>query len=83
MAADGQHTVGQFVEQMAMQYEGGPPSGLREQIFQVVSELGGEGIIRFHEREEEMPVYFREDYFSQPPEIWREKMRTDGLINLE
>ena len=39
LAADGQHTVGQFVENMASQFEGGQPASLTEQIQQSISDL--------------------------------------------
>ena len=45
MAADGEHTIGEFVQHMGSQYEGGTPPGLREQIHGIVNELAAEGIL--------------------------------------
>jgi hypothetical protein len=32
LAADGQHTIGEFVQNLAKQYDDGPPSGLERQV---------------------------------------------------
>jgi hypothetical protein len=80
MAADGVHTVGQFIEQMGMQYEGRPPAGLAEQIRDIVGTLIDQGILRTHEQPESLPPYLAEEYFKQPPEVRKAQMETDGRI---
>jgi hypothetical protein len=80
MAADGEHTVDAFVRQMASDYEGGMPSGLREQIHGIIDVLASEGILRVHEQPQPLPPYFAEEYFEQPPEVRKAQMEADGLI---
>jgi hypothetical protein len=80
MAADGEHTVDEFVRHMGSQYEGGMPPGLREQIHGIINELAGEGILRIHEQPKPLPPYFAEDHFQQPPEVRKAQMEADGLI---
>jgi hypothetical protein len=80
-AADGQHTIEQFVQHMGQQYPQGMPKGLREQICQIIDELIGEGILRLHNEPKELPRYFAEDSFSVPPDILKAQMQADGLIS--
>lgn len=79
LAADGEHTVGEFVQAMGRQYPK-PPAGLREQIHDLVRVLVGEGIVRLHPRSVPLPPYFAEDYFAETPETRAAQMRRDGLI---
>lgn len=81
MSADGEHTVGDFVIQMAAQYEAGEPAGLREQIHEIMGTLIEEGIIRLHEEPEPLPTYFAEEYFEQDAEIRNQQMQADGLVD--
>ena len=80
MAADGEHTVEDFVRHMGSQYEGGMPPGLREQIHGIINELTNEGILRLHEQPKPLPAYFEEEYFQQPPDVRKAQMEADGLI---
>ena len=80
MAADGEHTVGEFVAHMGSQYEDGMPSGLREQIHGIINELSAEGILRIHEQPQALPPYFAEEYFEQTAEVRKAQMKADGLI---
>lgn len=80
MAADGQHTVDEFVRHMGSEYEGGMPPGLREQIHGIINELAGEGIVRIHDQPKPLPPYFAEEYFQQPPDVRKAQMEADGLI---
>lgn len=79
MAADGEHTIDEFVQHMGAQYEGGMPTGLREQIHGVISDLAAEGILRLHEQPQPLPPYFAEEYFEQPPEVRKAQLEADGL----
>lgn len=81
MSADGEHTVDEFVSNMAGQYEGGAPAGLREQIHEIIGTLIEEGILRLHEEREPLPAYFAEEYFEQDAEIRKQQMQADGLID--
>ena len=68
MAADGQQTVGDFIKQMASQYEGDAPVELRQQIIGAISDLVGEGLVRIHDQPESLPRHLaRED--SRPARI--------------
>jgi hypothetical protein len=80
MAADGEHTVEEFVRHTGSQYEGGMPAGLREQIHGIIEELAAEGILRIHEQPKRLPPYFAEEYFQQPPEVRKAQMEADRLI---
>jgi hypothetical protein len=80
MAADGTHTVDEFVRHMGSQYAGGVPPGLREQIHGIIRELVTEGILKVHDQPQPLPAYFAEDYFQQPPDVRKTQMETDGLI---
>lgn len=80
MAADGEHTIGQFLDEMGAQYEGGTPAGLREQIHGLIAVLFGEGIIRLHSEAKPLPPYFATDAFKQDPQVIAAQMRADGLI---
>ena len=80
MAADGEHTVEEFVQHMGSQYEGGIPPGLREQIHDVITALADEGILCVHEEPRPLPPYFAEEYFQQAPEVRKAQMEADGLI---
>jgi hypothetical protein len=80
MAADGEHTVDDFVRHMGSQYEGGIPPGLREQIHGIINELASEGIIRLHPQPKPLPPYFAEQYFQQPPDVRKAQMEADGVI---
>ena len=81
MAADGEHTVDEFVKHMAAQYEGGEPNGLRQQIHGVIDTLIDEGILRIHEKPQALPQYFAEEYFAKDAEIRKQQMQADGLID--
>ena len=80
MAADGEHTVGQFVTAMGAEYVGGAPVGLRAQIHGLVSTLVDEGIVRLHTSAQPLPPYLAEDHFAAPPELRRQQMKDDGFI---
>jgi hypothetical protein len=80
MAADGEHTVDEFVRHMGAQYDGGTPPGLREQIHGIINELTGEGILRLHERPKPLPPYFADEYTQQPPAVRKAQMEADGLL---
>jgi hypothetical protein len=80
MAADGRHTVGEFVRHKGWQYDGGTPPGLREQIHGIINELAAEGILRLHDEPKPLPPYFAEEHFAQPPEVRKAQMEADGLI---
>ena len=81
MAADGEHTVDEFVRHMASQYEGGEPKGLRQQIHEIVGTLIDEGILRIHDKPQSLPPYFAEEYFEKDAEIRKQQMQADGLID--
>lgn len=81
MAADGEHTVDQFVAHMASQYEDGEPDGLRQQIRQILSTLSDEHVIRIHDDPEPLPPYFAEEYFEKDAEMRKQQMQADGLID--
>lgn len=80
MAADGEHTIGEFVRHIGSKYKTGIPPGLREQIHGIINELAGEGILRVHEQPKPLPPYFAEEYFKQPAEVRKAQMEADGLI---
>lgn len=80
MAADGEHTIGQFVDHMGAQYEGGTPAGLREQIHGLIAVLLDEGIIRLHSEAKPLPPYFATDAFKKDSQVTAAQMRADGLI---
>ena len=80
MAADGEHTVGEFVAHMGSQYEGGTPAGLRAQIHGLVTVLVQEGVLRLHSQPRPLPPYFATDSQSQDPATTAAQMRADGLI---
>lgn len=61
LAADGEHTVEEYVREMMMQYEGTPPPGVREQIHRTLNDLVNEGILRLHEEPEPLPPEYAED----------------------
>lgn len=79
-AADGEHTVDQFVEQLGKEYEGGPPAGLRAQIVEIIGVLVGEGIVRIHAAPEPLAIYLAENYLAQPPEVRKAQMLADGFV---
>ena len=81
MAADGEHTVDEFVKHMAAQYEGGEPQGLRHQIHGIIGTLVDEGIIGIHDAPKALPPYFAEEYFEKDAELRKQQMQTDGLID--
>jgi hypothetical protein len=81
MAADGEHTVDEFVKHMAAQYEGGEPNGLRQQIHSIIRTLIDEGILRIHESLQALPQYFAEEYFAKNAGIRKQQMQADGLID--
>ncbi|MBX7103580.1 MAG: hypothetical protein K1X57_05840 [Gemmataceae bacterium] len=81
MAADGEHTVGDFVKHMSAQYEGGEPKGLRQQIHGIIGTLIDEGILRLHGDSQTLPSYFSEEYFEKDAEFRRQQMQADGLID--
>ncbi len=80
MAADGEHTVGQFVAQMGAQYSGGTPAGLREQVHEIIAVLVHEGVIRIHPLPQPLPPYFASDSSGQDPQTRAAQMRVDGLL---
>jgi len=79
-AADGEHTVDEFVEEFGKQYDGGAPPGLRSQVIEIIGVLVGEGILKTHAAPKPLPIYLAEDYFAQPPEIRKAQMQADGFI---
>ncbi|MCA9031866.1 MAG: hypothetical protein KDA66_13715 [Planctomycetaceae bacterium] len=81
MAADGEHTIDDFVNHMSAQYEGGEPDGLRQQIHEIVSTLIDEGILRIHDESQPLPAYYAEEYFEQDAEVRTQQMQADGLID--
>ena len=80
LAADGEHTIGEFVDHMSKLYEGGAPPGLREQIHEIVGVLVDEGILRVHKEPETLPPYIAEEHFEQPPETRKKQMEEDGFF---
>jgi hypothetical protein len=80
MAADGLHTVGEFIEHMGTKYPGGMPPALPSQIRRIINELIGEGLLRLHAEPKQLPPYFAEDHFAQPPEVRKAQMQADGLL---
>ena len=80
MAADGQHSIDEFVRHMGAKYEGGIPAGLRAQIHGIINELAAEGILHIHDVAMPLPPHFAEDHFAQPPEVRKAQMEADGLI---
>src|SRR5690349_14614299 len=80
LAADGRHTVEEFVRHMGSHYEGGGPPGLREQIHGIINELVAEGIVRLHAEPTALPPYFADEHFRQPREIRKAQREADGLI---
>lgn len=55
--ADGKHTVDQLVDFMATQYNGNPPSNLRQTINSVVERLAESKFIVLVDKEVELPYY--------------------------
>ncbi len=80
MAADGHHTIEQFVEYMGKQYPQGEPAGLREQIYGMIDALVSDGIVAVHDLPKTLPLYYAVDRFSIPKETVRDLMEADGLI---
>ncbi len=80
MAADGEHSVGDFIRHMGSQYDGGMPAGLSEQIRGIIRELVAEGVIRLHPEPKSLPPYFAEDHFAQPADVREAQMESDGLL---
>jgi hypothetical protein len=81
MSADGEHTVADFVAQMAAQYEGGEPAGLREQIHEILGTLVEEGVLRLHDERETLPAYFAEEFYEQNAATREQQMQADGLLD--
>ena len=81
MAADGEHTVDEFVNHMAAQYEDGEPVGLRQQIHGIIGTLIDEGILRIHDEPQAIRPYFAEEYFEKDAEIRKQQLQADGLID--
>ncbi len=83
LAADGEHTVGQFVEHMGSQYEGGAPPGLGQQIHDIVNALIDESLLNLHEEPSPLPPYIAEEHFDESPETRKRQMEEDGFIEPE
>jgi hypothetical protein len=81
MAADGEHTVDQFITHMASQYEEGEPAGLRKQIYDILRTLADEQILSIHDRPVPLPAYFAEEYFESDADTRKQQMQADGLID--
>lgn len=77
MAADGEHTIDEFVKHMAAQYEGGEPNGLRQQIYGIIRTLSDEGILRIHETPQALPPYLAEEYFEKDADIRKQQMQSE------
>ena len=80
MAADGVHTIGEFVDHMGAQYDGDTPVGLREQIHRLIGELVDEGILRLHAEPVPLPDYFATESLKQDRQAQAAQMRADALI---
>ena len=78
--ADGQHTVGEFIQQMGSQYEGGMPAGLPQQVHGIIRDLVKEGILTLHREKKALPLYFAEEISKIPPEVRKALMEKDGII---
>jgi hypothetical protein len=78
--ADGQHTVGEFIQHMSAQYPDRIPAGLPEQIHQIIRDLVEEGILSLHQAKKPLPAYFAEEISKVPPEVRKALMEEDGLL---
>lgn len=79
-AADGMHTVAQFIEHLSSQYEGGPPDGLQEQILGLIQQLVDEKVVRLSETPISLPHYLAVPRSEQDLEKSVEMMKQDGFL---
>ncbi|TQV72211.1 hypothetical protein FLL45_18505 [Aliikangiella marina] len=61
-SADGQHTIGEFVNAVGSKYEGTPPNGLRDQIHNVIGELLDQQIIILHDEAVPLPMEYANEF---------------------
>ena len=79
-AADGEHTIAEFVRQLGTQYGARPPKGLHKQVLGIIRVLEAEGIVRVHDAPKPLPPYFAEEFSQQPPAVRKAQMEADGLL---
>lgn len=79
-AADGQHTVSEFIAQISSEYPDGAPDGLPHQISGFVGKMVAEGLIRLSPVPIDLPYYLASPVSEQDPGKAKELMIRDGLI---
>lgn len=82
-AADGQHTVGDYITQVSSEYPGGAPQGLTKQISEFVEKMVAEGLIRLSPIPVDLPYYLALPVSKQDPEKAKELMIRDGVIKAD
>lgn len=80
LAADGQHTIREFVQDLAKQYDDGPPRGLERQVRDAVARLAQEGLIILHENQRELHYYLSTRISEQDRTRAKALMEQDGYI---
>ena len=78
--ADGQHTVGQLIQHMAIQYPNGAPDNLLETIESVFKRLTETEVVELTLRPSILPYYLRIPMDEQDPKKATEMMINDGFL---
>ena len=79
-AADGQRTAQQFITQLETQYPSGTPASLGAQTYQLLAKMEAEGLIRFTDKQTQLPYYLSTPSSQQDKQRALEEMRKDGFI---
>ena len=80
LAADGQHTIAEFIASIGSEYDGGMPEGLPEQIRSIIQDLSEHGYITLLSSKKTLPYYFAIPVEEQDKEKAKALMEADGVI---
>ena len=78
--ADGQHTIQQFIEHLAGQYEGTPPRELERTIESVIERLTETDVIKLADQAVMLPYYLSLPVEKLDMEMAKRLMADDGYL---
>lgn len=80
LAARGEQTVQQFIDELGASYPGGTPVGLAAQVEGIIAQLEQEGILALTDGPRPLPYYLAISVSEQDPARAKAQMIADGFI---
>jgi hypothetical protein len=80
LAADGQRTIGDYIEELRTMYDDSPPDGLENYVLGLVADMEADRYIRIVDEPVTLPRYLDRPLCEQTPEEYMRQMMEDGFI---